>query len=654
MKKLATLSYTILCLVLIVLSYMNFSYDVLEKVQQDKQKIMITKEKTWTNAEFLESVEEVLKGEKLDIMYRYVEVQGNDLTYKYYSTKNTNDFINQKAVDILSNVEVYHLKEAEKYDLTTGIFYVDKKQSDRTVNAIQELGCEVALDTAVDISGKVSVPVFATIPIVLVIMSMIFYALSIGKKTMLRKMEGYTTFDILKEEFSKQALVYVLIALLLEGIAIGAVCCQYHHALMEFFQYQVHYILLGVAVIFIGIIFSCIVICSQNKIAYIKGKVPRKGMYVLSMLAMVVFIVFITFFMTIAIRNVKLCYDTYKTARFMAEKVNGYVTVPIYENSASSEGLEDNYMEFYRQTVNKFQGVLIYAGNYQYDLISGKTLCEEYNQDWIIVNENYLKINPVFNGAGEEIALSEETEENIVDVLIPSSKLNEEEEYVEFVKNAYEAEANFIEYDGENTKVYSYNAAIGNGAYGEIDLPVIVVVKEKQLSGDYVLSYCSSDSYFLKTASDEPYEELTPVLKETGIIIVTPQTPYIASNYTAELEQQKEMLKLYGFQTIFLSIGILFLVIFSSVLFCENYRKKIVSKLIEGYSIAACIKGHIIFKLLIYGISAFGVFAAGQLIMVGMNYYIVLGMLLLDLGITFILCNKITKQNVYQIVKGEE
>lgn len=654
MKKLTILSFTILCLVLLVLCYMNFSYDVLENVQQNKQKIVITKEKEQTNAEFLATLEKSLKEEKLDIMYRYVEVEGNDLTYNYYSTKNTDDFIDQKAAAILPNMTFYDLKEAENYDLTTGIFYVDKEQCDRTVNVIQELGYQVALDTAVDISGKISVPIFATIPIILVIMSMIFYALSIGKKTMLRKMEGYTTLDILKEEFSKQVLGYVLIAVLLEVITIGAVCFHYNHALTKFFRYQVDYILLGGIVILVGTIFSWVVIQSQNKIAYIKGKVPRKGMYVLSMFAMVVFIIFIVFFMTIAIRNVKLCYDTYKTARFMAEKVDGYVTVPIYENSASSEGLEENYMEFYRQTVDKFQGVLIYAGNYQYDLISGKTMCEEYDQDWITVNENYLKLNPIFNSDGEEIILSDKNKENMIDVLIPVSKLDEKEKYVEYMKNGYGAKANFIEYDVKNTKVYSYNAAIGNGTYGEIDSPVIIVVKEKDLSGDFVLSYCSSDSYFLKTALDNPYEELKPVLKETGIIIVTPQTPYIASNYTAELEQQKSMLKLYGFQTIFLSIGIVFLIVFSSILFCENYRRKIVSKLIEGYSIAECIKGHIIFKILIYGISVLGIFAAGKLIMVGMNYYIVLVMLMLDIGVTLMLCNKITKRNVYQIVKGEE
>ncbi|MBD5135020.1 MAG: hypothetical protein HDT39_03535 [Lachnospiraceae bacterium] len=399
MKKLITLSYTILCMVLLILCYMNFSYDVIENIQNEKQKIVITKE-------------------KLDIMYKHVETDGNDLKYYFYCTNNTYNFIDKESANILPNIAFYDLKEADSYDLTTSIFYADKSQCDRTINVIQDLGYTVTTDTSVEISGKISVPTFATIPIVLVIMSMIFYVLSIGKKTVLRKMEGYTTLDILKDEFYKQLPMYAIITALPELITIGAVLYNYNNALTAFFKYEVNYILLGGAAILIGMILSCIVIYTQNKAAYIKGKVPRKGMYVLSMISMIVFIIFIDFFMTIAIRNVKLCYHTYKSAHFMANKIDGYVTIPIYENNASSDGMEDNYMEFYKQTVNEFQGVLINAGNYQYDLISGTTMCEEY---------------------------------------------------AELVETGYNAKANFIEYDSKKSKIYSYNAAIGNGTYGQID-----------------------------------------------------------------------------------------------------------------------------------------------------------------------------------------
>lgn len=654
MKKLITLSYTILCLVLLILCYMNFSHDVIENIENGKQKIVITKDKNQTNSEFLQTLEKAMSEQKLDIMYRYMETDGDDLKYYFYRTYKTNTFIDKESANILPCITFYDLEEAGRYDLATGIFYADKSQCDKTVNAIQDMGYTVTLDNSLEISGKMSIPVFTAIPIVLVVMSMIFYTLSIGKKTMLRKMEGYTTLDILKDEINKLLPMYAVITILSESVTIASVLYNYNNALIAFFKYQAYYLLLGTATVLAGMVLSCIVIHKQNKAAYIKGKVPKKGMYVLSMAVMIIFIIFIDFFMTIAIRNVKSYYQTSKTAHFMAEKVNGYVTVPIYENNASSDGLEDNYMQFYKNTVNDFKGVLIDSGNYKYDITTGKTMCEEYGEDFITINENYLKINPAYDSTGKEISLSDIAKENIIDVLIPFSKPGEKEKYSDLIENGYNAKANFIEYDSKKTKIYSYNAAAGDGAYGQIDSPVIIVINEQSLTGDYVLSYCSTDSYFLKTATDKPYEELKPILKETGIIAVTPQTPYISANYTSELAHQKSMLKLYGSQTLFLSVGIIFLIVFSSMLYCENYRKAIANKLIEGYSIGECIKTHLIFKMIIYLISLLGIYAAESITLIGFNYYIIPVMLIADISVTIVLCAKITKTNLYQIVKGEE
>lgn len=654
MKKLIALSYTILCSVLLVLCYVNFSYDVLENVENGKQKIVIKKGQLQTNEEFLQSLDESMREAGLDIMYKYVEVDGDSLTYNYYMTNNTSDFAYKEAADILPNVAYDGLKNAKCYDLTSGIYYVRKDQCDQTVNAIQRLGYQVTMDTTVEISGKSSIFIFASIPIILVIISMVFYVLSIGKKTVLRKMEGHTTLEILTEEFSRQIPFYIFVAAVLEGIALGAVLHQYRHAVVPFLKYESGYALLGVVALLSGMAISSVAVHLQNRVEYIKGKVPKKGMYVVSMCCTVAFISFIVFFMTIAVRNVRLYYDTYKTSRFMAEKINGYVTIPIYENSASSEGLEGNYLEFYKQTVDEFQGVLIHAGNYRYDLASGTTMCDKYGQDWITVNENYLRINPIYDREGDEVELPSEAGQDVVNVLVPISKADEKGKYASYVRDGYHAEANFIDYDEEKTQVYSYNAAIGNGAYGEIESPVIIVVKEENLAGVFVLGYCSSGSYFLRASSADPYKELKPVLEKTGIIIVTPQTPYIASNYKLELAQQADMLKLYGFQTLFLSIGTVFLIIFSAMLFCENYRRKIAANLIEGESIWECIKCHMAFKISIYFISVFVAFAVSKATQVGMNYYIIAAMLLADAIATYILCSKITRRNVYQIVKGDE
>ena len=55
MKKIMLMSFSILCIVLAVLSYINFSYDGLDVIEKNKQKIVIDKEKSVSNENFLKS-----------------------------------------------------------------------------------------------------------------------------------------------------------------------------------------------------------------------------------------------------------------------------------------------------------------------------------------------------------------------------------------------------------------------------------------------------------------------------------------------------------------------------------------------------------------------------------------------------------------------
>jgi hypothetical protein len=225
---------------------------------------------------------------------------------------------------------------------------------------------------------------------------------------------------------------------------------------------------------------------------------------------------------------------------------------------------------------------------------------------------------------------------------LPSSKPDEEAKYVQLIGAWYDAEVNIIFYDDSITDVYSYNAAVGNETCGKIDSPVIIVVSTENLSGEFVLSYCSLDCYLLKANADSPYDELKPLLQETGILKVTPQTPSIASNYETELTGYMDDLKTYGIQSLFLSMGFILLVLYTTSLYCEIYKEKITGKLTEGASILQCVRGHLVLKAGIYAISLLGVCFLERASGVGLNYYIILGTFVLDIFITMILC-KISK-----------
>lgn len=681
MKKLMTMSFVILFTVLTVLSYINFAYDSLEQIENDKQTIVIEKPNNITNDEFLTSIDSALGAIDQDIMYRYVDVTGDKPQYSYYKTNHTKDFIEStsekknfkvgenECISTSYNIEGYQVydlnvsslfqefafydwSQASRYDLTSATYYVLKENCNDIANVIGDLGYTVTVNMRTSASGKLPVVAFAFIPSFLMVISGIFYTLSNGKKNVIKKMEGYTVKNILFDEIKSNAPNFIISFLLIEGISIIVSLLLFENSWLQYLLYAAKYPIGGLSVFLLGWIISILIIYTQNRAEYIKGKVPKKGIYYLAMLAKCIFIAFITFFMSIAIRNIQICYNTFQTSQFVAEKINHYVTVPINENNASSVGLEDSYLSFYNETVNKYNGIIVDSSNYQYDLTSGSTLAEDYGQDYIIVNYNYLSFNPIYDLYGKKIK-PESFEKNKINILIPESKQDRKEEYQAFAKTAYSMEANFIPYN-EASKIYSYNADLGMGVYGEIDSPVVIALQDELFSGIFILSYCSQGEYFINVEAEDPYKELIPILEETGIDKVTPQTPYISSRFADVLEQQFQMLILYGSQTLILTIGLICLIFFSSKLYCENYRQRIAISFCEGFSVKKCMMKHLIFTIILYVISMIAIWFFGLMINVSVNILLPVLALGFDTICIFALGGKYTRNNLYEVMKGAE
>ena len=456
-------------------------------------------------------------------------------------------------------------------------------------------------------------------------------------------------WDEIKATIPALGICFVVIAIIHDGIALRL----YPKAFFQYFCYSVQYLAFGLMVLLCGIFAAAFLVLLQKSAEHVKGRVPRRGIYVTSVLAKCVFVIFIVFFLSIAVRNAFTAYNTVQTSQYLADKIAGYVTVPVNINNASSQGLEENYKEFYAATVERYHGILIDASNYEYDLISGETPEEAYGQDSITVNINYLDFNPIYDGTGKQITESM-LSNSAFNVLIPASKSNVESRYREYVETAYGKQPNFITYDDGNSHIYSYNANIGTGGNGELDSPVILVAGEDDLEGIFVLSYCSSGSYILNVPESDPYQKLLPLLRETGIAPVTLDTPPVSDTFTDTIRQQSSMLVLYGGQSVILLAGLIGLILFSARLFCENYRKRIAASLIEGSTVLSCIRGHLIVTVLYYCTAVIAVSVLSLMMQVTLNQYILIVAFLAEIIITYRICRKNAHQNLYQIVKGAE
>lgn len=681
MKKLLILCFTIFFSILSALSCFNFAFEALDQIEEDKVTVVIDKPINVTNEDFLAQIDTVLEAENVDIMFRHIDIQGAKSHYQYYKTNHTTDFLNiatnastiqlnegecisttipngytvyrLNTSSLMQNISFYPWADAAQYDLSTGTYYVKMGELNAVTEAVRQLGFNVSVNATNYISGQFSVLLFGFVPAFMLIASMAFYVLSSGKKNVLKKMDGYTASNILIDNTKEVFPAFSIAFLAIEGITLIIAAILYQTALLQFFLFSLPAIILLLVVLLLGLILSLFIICRQKSAEYIKGRVPRRGIYITTIFAKGVFVAFIIFFLSIAIRNVVIAFNTIQTSHFLAEKVAGYVTVPINTNNASASDLADNYKSFYTATVDRYDGILIDASNYEYSLIDGNTPAQEFGQTYITVNRNYLSFNPVYDMGGKQIGADQLSNSNF-NVLIPASKENEKEKWDEFVRNAYSMEVNFITYDGSSSKIYSYNADTGTGNFGALDEPVILVVEEEQLEGIFVLSYCSQGAYFIKVPGENPYVELLPVLQETGIASVTLETPSVSATFSEAIQHQQQMLILYGTQSFVLLIGLVCLILFSAKLYCENYKSKIACCLIEGYSVLSCMKKHLVATVIYY----LGVIIALHFIstsmQVSLNYVLLMIVFIGEIVVTMSVSRQFTQTNLYQIVKGAE
>ena len=135
---------------------------------------------------------------------------------------------------------------------------------------------------------------------------------------------------------------------------------------------------------------------------------------------------------------------------------------------------------------------------------------------------------------------------------------------------------------------------------------------------------------------------------------VTPQTPYIMSIFDDALDQQFQMLLLYGTQTLLLSIGLACLVLFSAKLYCENYRKKIASLLIEGYPLLSCMKPHLVVIAVSFVLIMMATSFAETTMQVSMNNWIVVVATGIEIIGALVVAGKYTRAKLSEIVKGAE
>ncbi|MEE0930307.1 MAG: DUF1430 domain-containing protein, partial [Acutalibacteraceae bacterium] len=628
MKRILRICFAVLFIYINIIAFLSYSYSVEERLFKDKTPVTISKNSNITNQYFVEELEKIVNKNNSDIMFQTVDMDDEKEPYLIYSTFNNDDFISISAIQKISktgdntvystmdidkaesiycsnlfvNINIYDFREVSKYNLNSCKYYIDTDTIDYVMNDLQKLGYDVEISNEIAIFQNISVIQYCFLPIFLMCVCILFYVLSLSKDDAVKKLNGYSNNDLFIEKsftLIKELLLFFLVTTV---IALVFVFCIFGLTVFDFvlFGIKIYAIILAIMVVFCFV--ASLTTYFRNLYQDIKGKDSNIEFFSVILVAKFVFFILLVFSISTTCSNLNEIYKLSVQAKNISDKVSSYVTMPLHEiyTTVDEQQASDRYLKLYDETNSNNNGVMIYARNYWLDS-DGMCLAETYEQDNITINENYLKINPIYN-ADDELIINSDFDDSKFNILIPECKVDREEQIKDFLceslDNLIKDDINVIIYKNDNP-INTFNSNVNNSDFGTIKNPIIYLYSHKYLSYKLVSAF-SGGEYFVETTSDNPYEELYPVIKENGLEDFIPETPYISSTFSDTISFYKKAIISDVFEMIIYLLGLVVLIYQFCRLYCESFKERISVKMLYGYEFINIHKIYLIASVIIY------------------------------------------------------
>ncbi|MGE7930077.1 DUF1430 domain-containing protein [Lysinibacillus xylanilyticus] len=725
MKKIIYLFLTIVIITSNLFSYSLFSnYKVVDFLYKRNQIVMIDYSYAKINFnenEFIEHLVEFSKKNKINIsQYNFV----SDNSLNIYSTNVLKDsYINLKSGEfpIGKHFIANHLKEDEINQ--SGIFYFplsnwefhiyDFKQIKnvgfKNEFYLSSLDKEILHSFTKEFSsyGKVltkqenisslvltniSLLMIVIFSFVIYIIGMFYFLIQKRKTLLLYYLWGYSKAKIVCSFFSPfLRFLFIIFTLFSMGIIIISVIFKQLYFLKDFFPL---FILVNISILMILLfvtVLGILLIFKFNKYHHsVKGALPfRKIQWmsiILKTLVSIVLLSMISFsFMkynnfTNKLNSLSYWDDTQNVFRIQVGVLNNNIS----DDLKLDRDLNDRLSLFYEKIKKNNQAFLIEAEKFSvidykdgkpiYSYMSGiKNTNDIYTPHGrrIIIDENYLKVNPIQSSNGVPINKQLNKDKNILNVLVPEHlKVIEEHiansyrewfyfQSVEIV-NMYNKELaqpliekkiddlkiNII-YTKKGQEYFTYSNYRGNQKNRVID-PIAMLYTDS-LDTSTIGAYATHSLFFLDNSNGNAYENISSSLEEANVKEIN----NVVSVYDEASDEIIE-LKWELFQQL---IGLTIVIIFSFILFIayiwsyyNAYLYQLTLKYLFGYSYWKRNKTIILIASLSNIISAALVFYFFKSTNVTL---LLLGILFLELQFLNIFVKFSNEKNTNKVVKGD-
>lgn len=713
MKKIVYFCFSALVIIISIVNYFNFSYQVNTSLYNGLCEIIVENTSKKSNTDIINDLKEISASIGSDIFCKTAENNGK-LTV-IYKTNNTEDFLN---INIDNNSQVLKknqcistCKSVEGYDVITlrmPILYYDYTiysfdhckniRFDKIGYCVKEEYANSFIDKfntmgySADYSGfplyisgdLYELNNYAVFPLAIMVLAIFIYFMNNAKEHVLEKMEGYSSVQVILQELKRFLPVLLVIFAVVQIVNIIVYSVLNNGLLMEYIQYNINsdlFVYLGITLIAM-LLASCVVLVHTGT-AYIKGRKSKKTVLIITALAKIALTVALSVNLVGTVEMVVAISSSINVTNVISDKITNYVNPNVYGDLTDED--HKKLEKFYNLACEKHNGIYINATNWAGDAESAPIDVEYYkdyplyipegltleevlyvNSYKMSINPNYLSVNPIYKPDGSPVTekdfkkdkynlLVSENEEN-VDAYIT----NTNDAYHNILAENYggkKLEYNVIRYRQDELFYIFNTTSVETGCtYAKNPIVEVQYGMEYELNKGYVTSSYYYNQFILQTRTDDPYQEILPTIKECGLegIILDVVT---ATDAVQEYMSQYREAYINNFINIIMYLSLyVFIFIFFINTYLENIKDEIAIRKLSGETFLSLHSKYLLIALAITAVVVvLSITFAGEMYQMFMINSVIIPLVIsvVECIVFRIYANKFTRKNILKTLKGD-
>ncbi len=658
-KKIIVILVLILFILIYFENYINYNFKIDIFLSENTYKYSINKSDDISNEEFIGILTKNAKKNDIDIIYMTMGLVEDIYSTEIYSTNNTdilktltNGEINKTGeFDSLSTYENKKLgysnnytnyvfnsfEEISKYNLSKNdyLFYGNEESFDNFLLDISNEGIESKEPNNKTFPKKYNSIFFKIIIFYFIIVFNYLLYEKIKIEHLNKRLSGYTNCQIyFHDNIEYFKVIFKVYFLTLIGMIILILFINIY-MLKPFLLYSLpkFFIILIILILIYAMI--SLLIFKENNIEIIKKKNNNKILLIMTIILKFIIILVLTSSLISGIYNIKNYYETYINQKIISKNMYNYANVLINVRGQQigeelDKTIDDKTTELINLTYEELDAIIINSRNYQ-SFNEEATLCQQYNECEIYVNEEYLNTNKIN-------IIENNYKEGALNIILPISQKDiykeEKIEGIDYKVSYYQDDSKFYLYDpyaqGTNGKAYLEN------------IPV-VLVGQNTLYDPLYIGRINLNSYYVKVNVDEPYNSVSKYIDDVDGSDLFKEVNLISNNFMEKLSR----LRIYIAKEsiiLFVSVLIYIIIIYYVIkIYFENNKNEISIYYLNGYN-----KNFIIKRLLVITIVEY------TLLFILFQNIIVLLMFLIEYIIINISFKKLIKKQILKTIQEEQ